>query len=97
MNGGALIDRLERERNLSDAEFAALIECSDPQTLDYLAQRARAVRDAHYGRKVYIRGLIEYSNYCRNDCLYCGIRRSNRNAERYRLSKEQILDCCRTG
>ena len=97
MNGGALIDRLERERDLSDAEFAALIECSDPQTLEYLAQRARAVRDAHYGRKVYIRGLIEYSNYCKNDCLYCGIRRSNRNAERYRLSKEQILDCCRTG
>ena len=58
MNGGALIDRLERERDLSDAEFAALIECSDPQTLEYLAQRARAVRDAHYGRKVYIRGLI---------------------------------------
>ena len=97
MNGGALIDRLERERDLSDAEFAALIECSDPQTLEYLAQRARAVRDAHYGRKVYIRGLIEYSNYCKNDCLYCGIRRSNRNAERYRLSKEQILGCCRTG
>ena len=97
MNGGALIDRLERERDLSDAELAALIECSDPQTLDYLAARARAVRDAHYGRKVYIRGLIEYSNYCKNDCLYCGIRRSNRNAERYRLSKEQILDCCCTG
>ena len=97
MNGGALIDRLERERDLSAAEFAALIECSDPQTLEYLAQRARAVRDAHYGRKVYIRGLIEYSNYCKNDCLYCGIRRSNRNAERYRLSKEQIMDCCRTG
>ena len=97
MNGREWIDRLERERNLSDAEFAALIECSDPQTLDYLAQRARAVRDAHYGRKVYIRGLIEYSNYCRNDCLYCGIRRSNRNAERYRLSREQILDCCRAG
>ena len=97
MNGREWIDRLERERNLSDAEFAALIECSDPQTLDYLAQRARAVRDAHYGRRVFIRGLIEYSNYCRNDCLYCGIRRSNRNAERYRLSREQILDCCRAG
>ena len=97
MNGRELIDRLERERDLSDAEFAALIECSDPQTLDYLAQRARAVRDAHYGRRVFIRGLIEYSNYCKNDCLYCGIRRSNRNAERYRLDKEQILGCCRTG
>ena len=97
MNGREWIDRLERERNLSDAEFAALIECSDPQTLDYLAQRARAVRDAHYGRRVFIRGLIEYSNYCRNDCLYCGIRHSNRNAERYRLSREQILDCCRAG
>ena len=97
MNGRELIDRLERERDLSDAEFAALIECGDAQTLEYLAQRARAVRDAHYGRRVFIRGLIEYSNYCKNDCLYCGIRRSNRNAERYRLDKEQILGCCRTG
>lgn len=97
MNGGALIDRLERERDLSDAEFAALIECSDPQTLDYLAARARAVRDAHYGRKVYIRGLIEYSNYCKNDCLYCGIRRSNRSCERYRLSAEDILACADEG
>ena len=97
MNILACVDRLERERDLSDAEFAALIKCEDPEALEYLFARARAVRDAQYGRKVYIRGLIEYSNYCKNDCLYCGIRRSNRGAERYRLSEGQILDCCRAG
>lgn len=97
MNILACVDRLERERDLSDAEFAALIKCEDPEALEYLFARARAVRDAQYGRKVYIRGLIEYSNYCKNDCLYCGIRCSNRGAERYRLSEGQILDCCRAG
>lgn len=55
------------------------------------------VRHEHYGNDVYIRGLIEFTNYCKNDCLYCGIRKSNCNANRYRLTKEQILDCCHAG
>jgi biotin synthase len=55
------------------------------------------VRQEHYGHDVYLRGLIEFTNYCRNDCYYCGIRRSNRNASRYRLTKEQILCCCEEG
>ena len=50
-----------------------------------------------YGNKIFIRGLIEISSYCKNDCLYCGIRRSNKNAVRYRLDKEQILQCCNKG
>ena len=97
MNLYELIDKLQREHDLADAEFAALIENTDEQVREYLHEKARAVREQHYGRKVYIRGLIEYSNYCKNDCLYCGIRRSNRNAERYRLSKEEILQCCEAG
>ena len=97
MNAYELIDKLEKEHDLTDEEFGFLIEMQDEKAQDYLHARARHVREKHYGRKVYIRGLIEYSNYCKNDCLYCGIRRGNRNAERYRLSKEEILQCCEVG
>lgn len=92
-----LIERLERERDLTNAEFAVLLDQSSSADRDFLFERARAVRDAHYGRKVYIRGLIELTNYCKNDCLYCGIRKSNASCERYRLTKEQILSCCESG
>lgn len=97
MNRMELIDKLECEHNLSDAEFAALIDESTEEEQNVLFTRARAVRDRHYGRKVFIRGLIEYSNYCKNDCLYCGIRRSNGHAERYRLTQEEIMQCCEVG
>lgn len=92
-----LIERLERERDLTNAEFAVLLDQSSGADRDFLFERARTVRDAHYGRKVYIRGLIELTNYCKNDCLYCGIRKSNASCERYRLTKEQILSCCESG
>lgn len=92
-----LIERLERERDLTNAEFAVLLDQSSGADRDFLFERARAVRDAHYGRKVYIRGLIELTNYCKNDCLYCGIRKSNASCEHYRLTKEQILSCCESG
>lgn len=92
-----LIERLERERDLTNAEFAVLLDQPSGADRDFLFERARAVRDAHYGRKVYIRGLIELTNYCKNDCLYCGIRKSNASCERYRLTKEQILSCCESG
>ena len=92
-----LIERLERERDLTNAEFAVLLDQSSGADRDFLFERARAVRDAHYGRKVYNRGLIELTNYCKNDCLYCGIRKSNASCERYRLTKEQILSCCESG
>ena len=92
-----LIDRLAAERNLSDEELLALITMEDREADRYLAQRASAVRDRVYGKEVFIRGLIEFTNYCRNDCNYCGIRRSNRNCSRYRLTREQILGCCEAG
>ena len=87
-----LIDRLEATRNLSRDEWIRLIQNRTADDADYLFERAQAVRTRQYGRSVYIRGLIEFTNYCKNDCFYCGIRKSNRNANRYRLTKEQI-DC----
>lgn len=93
----ALVERLERERTLSQSDFATLIRGRNPETAQLLAQKAAAQRKKYYGKDVYLRGLIEFTNYCKNDCYYCGIRRSNRQAERYRLSQEEILDCCRMG
>jgi biotin synthase len=92
-----LIDKLEKEGTLAGEEFAALLDNRDAATADYLFSRARAVRERVYGRDVYMRGLIEFTSFCRNDCYYCGLRRGNREAERYRLTKEQILDCCAKG
>ena len=90
-----LIDILPTDRELSDDEWRFLIEGDyDRQRL---FDRADQVRRQHYGTDVYIRGLIEISSFCKNDCLYCGIRRSNANAERYRLSKEEIYACCAQG
>lgn len=95
--GRELIDRLADTRQLSRDEWIRLIRGRTPELAEYLFRRAREVRIRHYGHSVYIRGLIEFTNYCRNDCLYCGIRRSNQNAVRYRLTKEQILSCCECG
>jgi len=92
-----LVDKLYETGNLTPKEYMELIGNRNPELAEYLFEKARAVRIRNYGHDVYIRGLIEFTNYCRNDCYYCGIRRSNRGAERYRLTKEQILECCATG
>ncbi|MBR1985807.1 MAG: [Mogibacterium sp.] len=92
-----LADKLESEKNLTDEEFAAVLLCDAPGFDEYLAEKARAVREKYYGKAVYMRGLIEFTNICKNNCYYCGIRRDNANTERYRLSEEQILSCCDIG
>ena len=92
-----LIDRLEAGESLTEDEWVSLIEGRSPELADYIFEKARCIREREYGKAVYVRGLIECSNYCKNDCLYCGIRRSNRNASRYRLSREEILSCCENG
>lgn len=92
-----LIDKLRQIQALSKEEWIQLIDGRTPELADYLFQNAREVRMKHYDHDVYVRGLIEFTNYCRNDCYYCGIRKSNPNIHRYRLSKEEILDCCQTG
>lgn len=91
------IRQLEQDRDLPDRDLLDLIVMQDAEAEALLAQRAAAVRQQVYGRDVFIRGLIEFTNYCRNDCFYCGIRRSNACAQRYRLTREEILACCRTG
>lgn len=93
----SLIDKLEKENVLEKDEFIFLIENHTHEDSEYLFERARAVRERHFGKSVYLRGLIEISNYCANDCYYCGIRRSNKDTERYRLTKEEILACCEEG
>ncbi|MCD8161209.1 MAG: [FeFe] hydrogenase H-cluster radical SAM maturase HydE [Clostridiales bacterium] len=89
------IIRLTQTRDLPDGELLALI--SGPEWEAELAQAADAQRRKWYGTDVYVRGLIEFTNYCKNDCYYCGIRKSNGKVDRYRLTEEQILDCCRQG
>ena len=86
-----LIDKLEKEQHLERDEYSALIGAASPELYEYLSAKARDIRHRIYGHDVFIRGLIEFTNYCKNDCLYCGIRRSNKNAARYRLTKEEIL------
>ena len=105
-----LIDNLERERALASKQLAFLIdalkqeepddkssEVSPKSARSLLYEKARKVRHKYYGRDVYLRGLIEFTNYCKNDCYYCGIRRSNQKVSRYRLDKEQIIDCASRG
>lgn len=90
-----LIETLRTQRDLSDKELTALItrESDDKD----LFAAADAVRREHYGTDVFLRGLIEFTNVCQNDCYYCGIRKSNAQAQRYRLTQEQILQSCENG
>ncbi|MDR1956517.1 MAG: [FeFe] hydrogenase H-cluster radical SAM maturase HydE [Treponema sp.] len=80
-----------------DAELLRLITSDDPAEQEALFAAARQQREAYYGHDVYFRGLVEFTNYCKNDCYYCGIRCSNSKVKRYRLSLEQILQSCRVG
>lgn len=92
-----LIDQLHKEQTLTKEEWITLIEGRTPELSEYLFSMAREERHRYYGHDVYVRGLIEFTNYCKNDCLYCGIRKSNGNAHRYRLSEADILKCCKEG
>ena len=92
-----LIDKLCRTRSLSLGEYERLIAQRTPGTARELASRADAVRRQVYGTKVFTRGLIEVSSFCKKACLYCGIRRSNATARRYRLSADEIVKCANIG
>ena len=87
---------ISRIKEFNDDELKQLIEYDESINQD-LIKAADAVRREYYGDKVYLRGLIEFTNYCKNDCYYCGIRCENRKANRYRLSKEEILTACKEG
>lgn len=97
MNNKENIEKLYTSGDLPDDGLISLITIMDKEDEELIYSYAREVREKYYGKEVYLRGLIEFSNYCKNDCKYCGIRRSNENASRYRLSTEEILECCDKG
>lgn len=90
-----IVSRLAADKDLSGSELKTLLETNEYD--EELREAADKIRRTWYGTDVYIRGLIEFTNYCKNDCFYCGIRRSNKNAERYRLSHDEILSRCAEG
>ena len=92
-----LIEKLDKQKSLSHEEWVRLISDFDGEDRALAAELARNIATQIFGNKVYFRGIIEFSNICKNDCLYCGIRCSNKNAERYRLTVEEILSCCQEG
>ena len=92
-----LIEKLEKTHRLTLGEYKALLDAFCPELAKLLAEKADKVRRRIYGNKVFIRGLIEVSNICKNDCFYCGIRASNKNCDRYRISADEIIECAREG
>ncbi len=92
-----LVDRLAITHTLTKEEYEKIILSRDTELDGYLAKRACEVRKKVYGPDVYIRGLIEISNVCKNDCYYCGIRAGNKNCDRYRLSETEILSAVESG
>lgn len=93
----ALIDKIFETNKASKEELLLILNNKNEELDEYLYQRADETRRRVYGDEVYLRGLIEFTNHCKNDCFYCGIRASNKGCQRFRLNKEQILACCDEG
>ena len=92
-----IIDKLSQKSILCKEEWIFLLSNRNSEIVEYACEKARQVAAQHYGNKVFARGLIEFTNYCKNNCFYCGIRARNNKVARYRLTKEEILTCCRIG
>ena len=93
----AIADKLIKNHSLTLSEYEALVSGYYPEIAEYLKNEAVKVRKSVYGNQVFIRGLIEISNICKNNCFYCGIRGGNGNCQRYRLTPEEIFECCASG
>lgn len=93
----ALVDSLAQGHRLSLEEYQTLVESLSPSIAALLSEKAVAVRRKIYGSAVYVRGLVEISNICKNNCFYCGIRRDNAACDRYRLGAEEIFGCAEEG
>lgn len=91
-----LIEKLNNTHNLMRSEALQLVR-EGSRHKEQLFALAQKTAQQSFGNKIFVRGLIEFTNYCKNDCYYCGIRRSNKNAARYRLTQNEILECCRAG
>lgn len=97
MNNEQLIDKLNREKSLQKGEWISLISSCSADDFEYAKNLAQKIAVENFGKTIYFRGIIEYTNYCKNDCLYCGIRRSNKGLSRYRLLLDEIMECCADG
>ncbi len=91
------IDRLRDSHTLSECDYHEITTCRDPEVISYLTHQAREVTQSVFGNEIFVRGLIEITNICKNGCFYCGIRSANRDLSRYRLSREEIVRCCDVG
>ena len=92
-----LLSSFEYDNNLNKKKLDKKEKEDIKKLKEYLREKAREKADKIFGKYIFMRGLIEFTNYCKNDCIYCGIRKSNKNAERYRLNKKEILECCKIG
>lgn len=92
-----LLSSFEYDNNLNKKKLDKKEREEIKELKEYLRIKAREKADKIFGKYIFMRGLIEFTNYCKNDCIYCGIRKSNKNAERYRLNKKEILECCKIG
>lgn len=97
MNNTELIDKLNRDKNLQKDEWISLLGAYSKSDFEYAKSLAQKIAVQKFGKAIYFRGIIEFTNYCKNDCYYCGIRRSNKCVSRYRLSLDEILECCADG
>ena len=93
-----MIDKFLELHTLSKSEYLELLQYwENEEVVKRLRTEAVSFRKQYYGDKVFTRGLIEFTNYCKNNCYYCGIRNGNRHVDRYRLTEDEILECCQTG
>ena len=97
MTNQEIIQKLNREHTLDSKEWEQIVETYSKEDLDYAMELARKIAIAEFGKMIYFRGIIEFSNICKNDCYYCGIRKSNKACSRYRLDFDDILACCAEG
>ena len=92
-----LIDKLNQEHRLTREEWVTVFQNHTEGDFKYAQDLAREIAIRNFGKTIYFRGIVEYSNICKNDCYYCGIRCSNHKVSRYRLTQEDILACCQEG
>ena len=92
-----LLSSFEYDNDLNKKKLGKKEKIEIKELKKYLREKARDKADKVFGKYIFMRGLIEFTNYCKNDCIYCGIRKSNKKVERYRLNKKEILECCKIG
>lgn len=92
-----LIDKLYENNSLDKNEIIYILDNIKENYIEYICHKALKTKEKYYSNKIFIRGLIEFTNHCKNNCYYCGIRCSNKNIERYRLSLDEILECTNIG